>query len=99
MPLVAAALVAAHLFDLATFVPMVVAHGLQSELNPFVQRLGSTLGLPGILIGKGALVVYLIAVVAIIATRHPRLAAIVAAAGIFAGVVGGFSNVVTIGAP
>ncbi len=95
MPLVAAALIAAHVFDLATFVPMVVAHGLEAEFNPFVQRLATTLGVPGVLIGKGALVVYLIAFVAVIATRRPRLAATVAGFGIFAGLVGGVSNIVT----
>jgi hypothetical protein len=98
MPLVAGvALSAAHVFDLATFVAMVVSHGLKAEANPFVQRLTVELGLPGILIGKGALVVYLVAVVAIIATRRPRLAAGIAVFGTVAGVVGGISNVVTIG--
>jgi hypothetical protein len=98
MPLVAGvALAAAHVFDLATFVAMVLRHGLEAELNPFVQRLTVELGLPGILIGKGALIVYLVAFVAIIATRRPRLAAGIAIFGTFAGLVGGISNVATIG--
>ena len=99
MPLAAAAaLIAAHAFDLATFFAMVVRHGLEAELNPFVQRLTTTLGVPGALLGKGALVVYLIAVVAVIAARRPRLAVALTVVGTFAGLVGGISNVATIGA-
>jgi hypothetical protein len=98
MPLVAGvALSAAHVFDLATFVVMVVRHGLTAEANPFVERLSLELGLPGILIGKGALIVYLVAVVAVIAARRPRLAAGIVVLGTFAGVIGGISNVVTLG--
>jgi hypothetical protein len=90
------AIFAAHAFDLATFLAMVIRNGIGSEFNPFVQRLTTELGLPGVLIGKGALVVYLVAAVAIIATRHPRLAASVAIAGTVAGIVGGITNVATI---
>ena len=97
MPVLAAvALVSAQGLDLVTFVAMVVQHGMDAELNPFVQRLTETLGLPGILIGKGALVVYLVALVAITATRRPKLAGSVAVLGTFAGLVGGLSNVATL---
>ena len=97
MPLLAVvALVSAQLLDLVTFVPMVVEHGLDAELNPIVQRLSRTLGLPGILVGKGALIVYLVALVTITAVRRPKLAAAVAVLGTYAGLVGGLSNFATL---
>ncbi len=100
MPLIAAAALAlAHAFDFTTFLAMVGRHGLGAELNPFVQRLAETLGLPGLLLGKGALVVYLAAVVAVIAARKPRLAILLAVVGTAAGLIGGLSNVATFGVP
>jgi len=95
MPLVAV-LIAAQLLDLVTFLPMVIAHGLDAELNPIVQRLSVSLGLPGILLGKGALIVYLVALIAITAARRPRLAAGVAVLGTAAGLLGGISNLATL---
>jgi hypothetical protein len=97
MPLVAVALTVAQLFDLGTFLAMIGRHGVDAEVNPFVVRLSETLGLPGILLGKAALIVYLVTAVAIIATRKPRLAALLAVAATYAGLVGGISNIVTIG--
>jgi membrane-associated phospholipid phosphatase len=100
VPLIAAAaLTIAHAFDFTTFLAMVGRHGLGAELNPFVQRLSETLGLPGLLLGKGALVIYVAAVVTVIAGRRPRLAIVLAVVGTAAGLVGGVSNVATFGAP
>lgn len=89
-------LVVAHMFDLSTFVVMVVHHGLAAEANPVVAAIADQLGLIALVAGKLALVVYLAAAVLVIAARRPRLAAVLLLVGTAAGLLGGFSNVATL---
>lgn len=96
MPLAAfAALVAAHLFDFASFIVMTGRHGLDAELNPIVVALAEGFGLPGLTLAKFASVAFLGAVVVILAPRHRRMATIILSVGIAAGLLGGISNVAT----
>ena len=77
MPLVAlAALVAAHLFDLASFVVMTGRHGLTAELNPIVVMLAEGYGLPGLTVAKIASVVLLGTVVGIVVRLRTRAAGV-----------------------
>jgi hypothetical protein len=97
MPLLAlAALVAAHLFDFASFVLMTARHGLDAEINPLVVAMAEDHGLIGLTIAKVVSVVLVAATVAIIAPRRRRLAMAVLVIGITAGMVGGFSNIATL---
>ena len=94
MPLVAlAALAAAHLFDLASFVVMTGRHGLAAELNPIVVMLAEGFGLPGLTIAKIASVVFLGAVFVVLSPKRRRLATSVLVIGIAAGLLGGISNI------
>lgn len=95
MPLAATLilLVAAQLFDLASFIIMTARHGLAAELNPIVVALAQGVGLPGITLVKLALVVLVVGVVVIIAPKRRRLATAVLMLGITAGLLGGVSNI------
>jgi hypothetical protein len=96
MPLLAlVALAAAHLFDYFSFLAMVGRHGLGAEANPVVIGLVDEWGLPGLTLAK-ILAVFLAALVAVgLFRRRPKLALMVMAFGVLAGVVGGLSNVAT----
>ncbi|HEX5589433.1 MAG TPA: hypothetical protein VFX65_03980 [Candidatus Limnocylindrales bacterium] len=92
----------AQFFDLGTFLVMIRRHGTEAEANPLVAALLDNLGVPGATIAKIALVL-LVASTAIVLTarsnRAPRarLAGLVVGAAIIAGLVGGWTNAVTIG--
>jgi hypothetical protein len=97
MPLVAlAALIAAHLFDFASFVLMTARHGLEAEINPVVVALAEGHGIVGLTLAKFVSVVLVGTTVAIIAPKRRRLAMAVLVVGIAAGVVGGISNIATL---
>jgi predicted alpha/beta hydrolase len=96
VPLAFALLVAAHLFDLASFVVMTDMHGLGAEANPIVVFLHQEIGLPGLTVLKVAAVAFGGTVFALIAPHRRRLATAVIVYGIAAGMVGGLSNVATI---
>jgi hypothetical protein len=90
-------LTVAQLFDLGTFVRMVVGHGPSVEANPLVRYLLTDYGLPTLVVAKVAVLSLVVAVVAHLAGRaaqpeHRRLVATVLAAAIVAGLVGGWSN-------
>jgi hypothetical protein len=91
-----ALLVAAHAFDYVTFLVMVARHGLEAELNPVVVALSEGFGLPGLTVAKIGSVVFLAAVALLIAPRHRKGAALLLLVGVSAGLVGGFSNVISI---
>jgi len=92
----------AQFFDFGTFIVMVRRHGPGAEANPFVADILQGLGIPGIVIVKIALVVF-VAATAIILVRGPgtlrrrRVAATVLGLGIVAGLVGGCTNALTLG--
>ena len=92
----------AQFFDLGTFVTMVRAHGVAAEVNPIVAALASDYGIPTVALVKFALVILVASTTLILATRirtpmATRLAVVVVFTGIFAGLVGGWSNAVAIG--
>jgi hypothetical protein len=97
-----AAILAAQLFDFATFTIMVRLHGIDAELNPLIERGFETGGLPVLFLAKLALVVLVGSTIVIIGrgaaprTAAARLASLVAVVAVAMGVVGGFSNAITI---
>ena len=98
MPLIPAmaALALAHAFDYFSFLVMTVRHGLAAELNPIVVQLAHEVGFLGLAIAKIATVVFACAAVWIVARTRRRFAIAVLVPGVAAGVLGGFSNVLTI---
>ncbi len=102
MPILAPALatmVAAQLLDLVTFVRMIQRVGIGGEANPFVIGVFHDGGLPTLVLAKLALIVLIgsVAVVLLVArgrTFHRAGGALLAAA-IVAGILGGWTNVLT----
>lgn len=95
-PPVAALLLAvgvAQLADGITCLRMLADQGLAAERNPLVAGLAAA-GAPGLLLVlKVALVIEVVAVCALLGRRAPVAAAMVAAVGMAAGLIGAFSNV------
>ncbi len=95
-------MVAAQLLDLATFVRLVRSVGIAGEANPFVIGLFQDGGLPTLVLAKLALVVLIGSVAVVLLTARGRTAhragGVLLAAPIVAGILGGWSNVLTIGA-
>jgi hypothetical protein len=102
MPLLAPALltmVASQLLDLATFVTMVRRLGPHAEANPLVHAMLISGGLSTVLLAKLALVVLVGAVaVVLLATRNSwhRAGGVLLAIAIGAGILGGWTNLLTI---
>jgi hypothetical protein len=94
-----AALLAAQLFDYATFTIMVERYGIRTELNPIVAHGFLAFGLPIVALVKLALVVLVGSVIILlgrdpsprVATRY--LATFVTLAAVVGGLIGGISNV------
>jgi len=97
-----AAILAAQLFDFATFTIMVERHGIGAELNPIVAAGFEVGGLPILFFVKLALIVLVGSTIAILgrptAAIHvsASLAALIAVAAVVVGVFGGFTNAITI---
>jgi hypothetical protein len=89
-------LAVAHAFDYVTFLVMTGRHGLAAELNPIVVVLSEQFGLPGLTLAKLASVVLLAAIVVIIGAQRRRMASVILAIGITAGLVGGVSNIASL---
>ena len=91
----------AQILDLGTFVTMIRRVGLESEVNPIVAGLIGGYGLPMAAIAKVALMALVIAIALILGQRPGRLDRLasmtVLAAAIVAGIVGGATNVLTMG--
>lgn len=96
VPIAIGALVFAHLFDLVSFVVMVGRHGLNAEANPLVRNLAEQLGLPGLTLAKILAVVLGACVFIVLSAENRRLAMTVLVFGICAGMVGGFTNLISI---
>ena len=86
-------LVAAHLFDYVSFLVMTSRHGLGAEMNPLVIGLATSYGLTGLTIAKLASVVFLAVMVLILAPRRRKAASALLLVGVFAGMLGGVSNI------
>ena len=101
LPLAIATLTLAQLLDLGTFLAMVRRVGLGGEANPIVSSLVADYGLPIAAIAKVALLAFVIAVSVVLTSRSRRferaIGVAVIAFAILAGVVGGGSNVLTMG--
>jgi hypothetical protein len=82
--------------DALTFVRMVRDHGIRAEANPIVATLAAGGDLAAMVAAKAALVVLIVSVFTLIATRHPLAAALIATAGVIGGLVGAYSNVAVI---
>jgi hypothetical protein len=97
-----AAILAAQLFDFATFTIMVDRRGIGSELNPLVAEGFESGGFPGLLFAKLALIVLVGSIIVILGRRASPwagpslLATIVTLVAVGAGLVGGLSNAITI---
>ena len=97
-----AAILAAQLFDFATFMIMVKLHGIDAELNPLVASGFESGGFPGLFFVKLVLIVLVSSTIVILGrgaaprTGPARLAAMVTVIAVCAGVFGGFSNAITI---
>lgn len=90
----------AQFFDFGTFVVMVRQHGAGAEANPLVASILDDFGIPGAALAKAALVL-LVASVALLLARRPdrhrdRISALLIFVAIGAGVVGGWTNALTI---
>lgn len=90
-------LVAAQLFDFATFLIMVRDRGPETEANPLVATLFAELGSPAVLLAK-VLLILLVGALGLAGAAGPDrvswrlMAAVPIAVAIVAGVVGGISN-------
>lgn len=92
----------AQLFDLGTFVAMVARHGPAAEANPLISTLLTEWGLPMVAVAKVALIA-LVSTSAILlyrsgTARSRWLSGAVVAVAIVAGIIGGGSNALVIGA-
>jgi hypothetical protein len=86
----------AQLADLLTFLVMIARHGSGAELNP-VALVFLDAGHLGLLVAvKIAAWALTLACAAVLARRTPRLAAFVVLFGIAAGLLGAFSNLLTL---
>lgn len=88
-----AAIAAAQIGDLWTFLRMVAVGGLAAEANPLVAHIGRTLGLETLLLLKLGLIPFVALIVAALIRVRIRLAATVLTIATTAGVVGALSNV------
>lgn len=91
----------AQVLDLGTFVTMVRRVGLGAEMNPVVTSLIGDYGLPMAAIAKVALMALVVAIALLLSrstARVDRVARIaVLGAAIVAGIVGGATNLLTMG--
>lgn len=94
-------MVAAQLFDLATFVTMVRRLGPGAEVNPFVSAMLGAGGMPELVLAKLALVVLVGATAVVLMSargrRLRRVGSVLLGCAIVAGVFGGLTNAITIG--
>ena len=94
-------MVAAQLFDLSTFLAMLQRFGSAAESNPFVADALANHGLPILVIAKLVVMGFVAALsVVLVRSRRPsqaRLAAVVVAISIVAGLLGGGSNALVLG--
>jgi hypothetical protein len=105
VPLLTAAILTmttAQLFDLGTFVTMVRRLGPAAEANPIVTALMESYGYPMAAIAKVAVVALVVAVSVVLMRRDRPIDRFVTAAvlgvAIVAGLVGGGTNALTVGA-
>jgi hypothetical protein len=96
LPLALGVLALAHLFDWVSFLFMIARHGLGAEANPIVVTLVEETGVPGVTLAKLATVAFAALLAVLIAPKRRRMAMLLLAFGVTAGLVGGFSNIATL---
>jgi hypothetical protein len=97
VPLFFLALIAAHAFDLVSFIVMTDRHGMGAEANPVVVMLAEQIGVGGLTVVKIASVLIGGSVFVMLAYgQRRRLAMGVVLFGVAAGLVGGLTNLATI---
>ena len=102
LPFRIVAVLAAQLFDLATFMLMVGRHGIAAEMNPIVGHSFAAFGMPLVALLKFALVLLLASTIVILdpgrpgRRRIPGLAALIAVLAVVGGLVGGISNAIAL---
>ena len=89
-------LILAHVADYATFIVMVVRHGLGTEMNPLVVRIAEDHGLALLTMAKFATVLLVAATFLVLSRSRPRLGGSVLVIGVIVGGLGAFSNLATI---
>jgi len=89
-------LVLAQAFDYFSFLLMTARHGLEAEVNPFVVRIATELGLTGLTLTKIVFVCFAALAAVVIARRQRGLGMAVLAVGAVIGVIGGASNIATL---
>ena len=100
VPFRVAAVLAAQLFDFATFTIMVGRHGIGTELNPLVAHGFLGFGMPMVALMKLVLVVLLGSTIVVLEQRGSGrrpvrgLAPAIAVLAVAAGLVGGISNTI-----
>jgi hypothetical protein len=94
-------MVAAQLFDLSTFLAMIHRHGSAAESNPLVAGALSNDGLVTVVFAKLVLMVFVAALTIVLVRSdrrgQARVAALVVAVSIVAGLIGGGSNALVLG--
>jgi len=96
LPLIAIGVLAlAQAFDYLTFLLMTARHGLDVELNPFVVRVATELGLTGLTLAKIVFVCFAALAAVVIARRQRMVGMAVLALGVVVGLIGGVSNIAT----
>jgi hypothetical protein len=99
LPFRVLSLLAAQMFDFATFTIMVGHHGIAAEMNPLVAAGFAAFGMPMLVLMKGALTLLLASIVVILDRGQPSprgrvaWAAVVCCLGVAAGLLGGLSNI------
>jgi hypothetical protein len=89
-------LILAHAMDYATFVVMVLRHGLGSEMNPIVAMLAADFGMELLTAAKVASVLLVAATFLVLTRSRPFLARAVLVVGILVGGLGAYSNIITL---
>jgi hypothetical protein len=100
VPFRVAAVLAAQLFDFATFTIMVGRHGIAAELNPLVAHGFVGFGMPMVALMKVVLVLLLGSTIVVldrpgrVDRRLPWIAPVIAVLAVVAGLIGGISNTI-----
>jgi hypothetical protein len=94
-------LTVAQLLDLGTFIRMIGRHGNGAEANPLVSHLLNQYGFEFVAVTKIVALSLVVAVTVVLAgpreqPAHPRLAWLVVAVAVAVGIVGGWTNAVTL---
>jgi hypothetical protein len=82
--------------DLITFLRLMIEHGPGAEANPLVRAGVAQLGVLPLIAAKAALVALVGAAFAIVVRTRPRVGLLIATSATAAGLVGAFSNVLSL---